>query len=374
MMSRKVSVALGIGLLILAGFGSMMLVRTKAPAARTPNKVSLKQVQTFAVKNRAQPTTIEITGRLAAREKIELYAEVGGMLLPESSRFREGNFFKQGSVLIAIDSREARLALLAQKSSLMNQITLMLPDLKTDYPESFPQWEGYLRQLDLEKNLPELPTPVSDREKYYVSARNIFNLYYNIQSQETRLEKYLIKAPFNGVVAEANIKEGTLVRVGQKMGDFFNPYSYELEAALNLSDLAFVKVGDPVTLSSGDIDGTWKGILSRISDRIDPNTQTAKVFVNLSGNELREGMYLSGSVRGRDLDRVVEIPRYLLIDQRAVYGVKDSLLVLHQIEPVKYTTETVLVRGLADGVELLGENFAGAFEGMKVAPNLVPAQ
>ncbi|GAB4403341.1 MAG: efflux RND transporter periplasmic adaptor subunit [Bacteroidia bacterium] len=365
---------MGIGLLILAGFGSMMLVRTKAPAARTPNKVSLKQVQTFAVKNRAQPTTIEITGRLAAREKIELYAEVGGMLLPESSRFREGNFFKQGSVLIAIDSREARLALLAQKSSLMNQITLMLPDLKTDYPESFPQWEGYLRQLDLEKNLPELPTPVSDREKYYVSARNIFNLYYNIQSQETRLEKYLIKAPFNGVVAEANIKEGTLVRVGQKMGDFFNPYSYELEAALNLSDLAFVKVGDPVTLSSGDIDGTWKGILSRISDRIDPNTQTAKVFVNLSGNELREGMYLSGSVRGRDLDRVVEIPRYLLIDQRAVYGVKDSLLVLHQIEPVKYTTETVLVRGLADGVELLGENFAGAFEGMKVAPNLVPAQ
>ena len=72
----------------------------------------------------------------------------------------------------------------------MNQITLMLPDLKSDYAESFPAWEAYLQNLDPEKPLAPLPDPATNQEKYFVSARNLYNLYYTIQSQEKRLTKY----------------------------------------------------------------------------------------------------------------------------------------------------------------------------------------
>lgn len=366
-MSRKLSIGLSIVLLILAGFGASFLGKNKPPAERALIPTAVKQVRTLTATQETVASTIEITGRLAARERVEIFAEVGG-ILEKGARFREGNAFKQGQPMLQIDAEEARLNLLAQRSSLMNQITLMLPDLKTDYSESFPQWQAYLAQLQPGETLPALPEPVSEREKYFVSARNLYNLYYTIQSQEARLEKYVIRAPFNGAVAEASIKEGTLVRVGQKLGEFFNPYSYELEAAVPLVDLAYLKTGDRVTLTSTDLDGSWRGVVARISDRIDANTQTAKVFINTTGTGLREGMYLSGEVQGRPLSEVTEIPRALLLDQEAVFVVKDSLLTRHPVTPVRFGTETVLVRGIPAGTSLLGQRLVGAYDGMKVAP------
>ncbi|RMG72841.1 MAG: HlyD family efflux transporter periplasmic adaptor subunit [Bacteroidetes bacterium] len=366
-MSRKLSIGLGIALLILAGFGASFMGKNRPPSERNAPGVSIKQVRTLTSRQQDLPSIIEITGRLSARERVELFAEVGG-ILKEGDRFREGNSFQKGQTMLRVDDEEARLSLLAQKSSLMNQITLMLPDLKTDYPESFPQWAQYLAQFDPAQPLAALPEPVDEREKYFVSARNLYNLFYTIQSQETRLGKYVIKAPFSGVVAEANIKEGTLVRVGQKLGEFFNPYSYELEAAVSLGDLEYLKAGNRVTLRSTNLDGSWQGVVNRISNQIDPNTQTAKVFINTSGRGLREGMYLSGEVAGRALEAVTEIPRALLIDQQAVFVVRDSMLALHPVQPVRYGTETVVVRGIPTGTTLLGQSLVGAYEGMKVAP------
>ena len=366
-MSRKLTIGLAIVLLILAGFGASFLGKNKPPAERTVLPAAVKQVRTLTTSPQTVASTIEVTGRLAARQRVEIFAEVGGILL-SGDRFREGNAFRKGDPMLEIDAEEARLALLAQKSSLMNQLTLMLPDLKTDYPESFPQWAAYLSQLDPAQPLPALPQPVDEREKYFISARNLYNLYYTIQSQEARLEKYVIRAPFAGVVAEASIKEGTLVRIGQKLGDFFNPYTYELEAAVPLADLEYLRTGAKVTLRSADLPGTWRGVVSRISDRIDANTQTAKVFINTTGEDLREGMYLSGAVEGRPLPDVTELPRALLLDQEAVYVVKDSLLARHPVEPVRFGTETVLVRGIPAGTTLLGQNLVGAYEGMKVVP------
>ena len=61
----------------------------------------------------------------------------------------------------------------------MNQITLMLPDLKSDYPDSFPAWEKYLKEMNIEEALSALPSPISDQERYFISARNLYNLYYS---------------------------------------------------------------------------------------------------------------------------------------------------------------------------------------------------
>ena len=43
---------------------------------------------------------------------------------------------------------------------------------------------------------------------------------------EATLDKYTIKAPFNVVVTQSNINPGTLVRNGQKLGEFINTYLY----------------------------------------------------------------------------------------------------------------------------------------------------
>ena len=281
-MNRTISVGLAFGFVVIAAITASFISGMKKPAERKPIEKVTKQVKSITVKNEAINTKLEITGRLLANQKVELFAEVGGMLLPNGNRFKEGNYFQKGQPLIRIENEEQKLNLLAQKSALMNQITLILPDLKSDYPQSFPTWETYLNQMDVNQKLQPLPKPVSDQEKYFISAKNLYNLYYNIQSQEKRMEKYTIQAPFNGALAAANITEGTVVRVGQKLGDFMNTWSYELEAAINEEDIELLDIGSSVKLKSDNSKETWVGKVSRISKVVDPGTQTIKVFISTS--------------------------------------------------------------------------------------------
>lgn len=264
-MNRTLSVGLAFAFIIAAAAGAFFISGQKKPAERKPIKKVIKQVNSLPVRNSSITTNIEITGRLQAKQKVELFAEVGGTFLPNGNRFKEGKYFQKGQTIIKIDNEEQKLSLLAQKSSLMNQITLMLPDLKSDYPESFPAWEAYVKNLDVNEPLTALPSPVSDQEKYFVSARNLYNLYYTIQSQEKRMQKYTISAPFNGVISTASIDEGTLVRVGQKLGELMNTYTYELEAAVYEQDIDLIKVGSQVNLFTENKAKSWKGTVSRIS-------------------------------------------------------------------------------------------------------------
>lgn len=371
-MNRTVSVGLAFAVIIIAAFAASAISGQKKPAERQIPERVIKQVKVLPVENETLRTEFELTGRLMAKQKVEIFAEVGGTLLPNGNRFREGNYFKKGQALLKIDNEEPKLALLAQKSALMNQITLMLPDLKSDYEESFPNWESYLNELDLNEDLPPFPEALSDREKYFVSSRNLYNLYYSIKSQESRLGKYRIPAPFAGVVSTSQINEGTLVRAGQKMGEFMNTYTYELEAAVNESEVDMLKVGSVVALSSDASRNSWKGTISRISQVVDPSTQTIKVFITTSGKGLKAGMYLTGQVKGEEVKNAFEIPRNLLIDQENLFVVEDSVLDLVPVKPVHLTTRSAIIQGLDEGTLLLGETFAGAYKGLQVDPQLNP--
>jgi multidrug efflux pump subunit AcrA (membrane-fusion protein) len=392
MRANIVSVVLAI-LIIGGGIGlSGVLSSQKEPAPRLSAKKRVQEVTYRTVSSQTLPTEIFITGRLAPKDQIELFAEVTGTYTGGARPFKEGTYFKKGESMIDIDDREFTMTLKAQKSALMNQLTLILPDLKTDYPESFPQWQSYLQDMDLGGSMAPLPEPKTEQERYFLSAKNLYNQYYSIRSQEVRGDKYHILAPFSGKVATSSIDQGTLVRVGQKIGEFFNPYVYELEASVNLSELPYVKQGSQVSLRSEDVKGQWTGRVVRISDMIDPATQTVRVFVVVSGQNLKSGMYLEGEVQGRKLDDVVEVPRNLLVRDSGLYiihdihdapvsaslasdstsakknvpMVKKGTLAFQAVVPVQFTKNSVFVRGLKPGSVVVDEALINAHDGMEV--------
>jgi multidrug efflux pump subunit AcrA (membrane-fusion protein) len=366
---RKISIVAGVVIpLFIAAFAYNFLSSQKAPPKKkgfTGNDA--RRVEVIVVENNLVPSTLDVQGRLVAYDKIDILAEVSGILEPSSSTFKVGSRFAKGSVMLKIDSEEAKLNLLSQKSTLQNAITQLMPDLKIDYPESFEHWVAYLQQFDIEKPIQAFPEPLNDKEKFFIATRNIHSQYYNIKSAETRLSKYNIYAPFSGVITEASINPGSLVRVGQKLGELMNTNNYELEATIRLADLNYIKVGSPVSLHSDDIDGNWNGRIKRISDQIDANTQTVIVYIGVTGKSLKEGMYLRGGVKLKNIENAFEIQRDLLVEQSKVYKIEnDSLLALQDVEVVKSTENTVIVKGLKNGTPLLKEVFPGIFEGMVV--------
>lgn len=363
---RRLGIVAAVLLVVGAVYFSKYLSSQKEPPKRKEAVAREKLAQTVSVSNEDIPTELEVQGELVAFDKIDIFAEVSGMLENTSRPFKVGSYFQKGNILLRVDDDEARLTLLSQKSSLLNSITQMMPDLKIDYPDSYQQWKNYLDQFDPEKEIQAFPKPLNDQEKFFIASRNLYTQYYNIKSAEERLSKYTLYAPFSGVITQTSINTGAVVRAGQKLGELMNTGNYELEATVPLNDLKYIKVGNPVELHSDDIEGTWNGRVKRINDQVDVGTQTVKVFIDVSGKDLKEGMYMKGDIEASQVENALRIPRKLLINQNSVYVVKDSMLVLEEVDVVKFLDETVIIRGLENGTQLLQESIPGAFDGMKV--------
>ncbi len=363
---RRIFVALGLFIIVGGVMGFNLLASMKTPRPKKPVFSSKRIVDTLRVNNQNLATQLQIDGQLVAFDKIDLYTEVSGTLVASDRPFKEGSYFPKGSVLIKVDDKEAKLSVQAQKSSLLNAITQMMPDLKIDYPNSFKHWEKYLDQFSIEGPIKAFPEPIDKQEKLFIASRNLYSQYYSIKSAEERLSKYVIRAPFSGVLTQSSINAGTLVRTGQKLGELMNTSQYELEATIALKDLKYLKVGNQVELFSDAIEGSWKGKVKRINNQIDPNTQSVKVFVSVIGQNLKEGMYLKGTVEGSKIDRAVKIDKGLLVDNTNIYEIKDTILALHPVEVVKITEQHAIVRGIKDGTVLLKNHFPGMYDGMSV--------
>ncbi len=364
---RRLAVVGGILILVLGIGGMRYLSGLKEAPPRKETATSARLVQVMTAEPGPVSTTLDVQGQLAAYDKIDIFSEVTGALRSTSRPFKVGTYFPKGSILIKVDDEEARLNLLAQKSTLLNSIAQIMPDLKIDYPESFPAWEAYLNAFDPEAAIVSLPEAANDKEKLFVAARNLYTQYYSIKSLEERLDKYQIYAPFGGVLTEATINPGAVVRANQKLGALMATGRFELVATVPLSDLTYIKEGNQVALFSEDIEGEWKGTVRRISDQIDPGSQTVQVFIGVNGQDLREGMYLRGDVASITVADALEIDRRLLVGQNQIYAIEsDSLLRLLPVEVIKTDRRSVVVQGVSAGRTILAEPVTGAFDGMKV--------
>ncbi|TXF90523.1 HlyD family efflux transporter periplasmic adaptor subunit [Neolewinella aurantiaca] len=360
------SIVIGLAVLAIGWFGLQYMSGLKQDPPKKEIPKRIKTVEATTVNNSLVTTDLTVQGRLEAYNKIELFSEVGGAVTT-SKPFKKGTYFGKGDVMLRVDDTEARLNIQAQKATLLNGIAAIMPDLKIDYPESFPAWEEYLKNFDIDSPIKAMPEPANQREKLFIAGRNLQSQYYTIKSQEERLSKYTLYAPFSGVLTTASINNGAVIRTGQVLGELMATGYYEMLATVPLSQLNFLKPGGEVKLYSEDIEGEWTGKVKRISDQIDPQTQTVGVYVGVTGKDLREGMYLRGEAAAKALSDVVEIERDLLIDDSSVYAIQnDTLLVLLPVTVRKFNRETVIVSGLPDGTQLLTSDVAGAYDGMRV--------
>ena len=365
-MKRKITIVAGILIIISGYYGYKMIVNSKATRKQVAPK-TVNTVFTTLVKNQNIGISIAENGRLIAKNKTDLYAEVQGIMEPLSKEFKPGVKFKKGETLVKIRSNDSYAKLLAQKSTLLNLITSILPDLRLDFPKAYNKWNAYVIDFDIEKPIASLPKTSSDKEKYFITGKDIYTTYYNTKNLEIIQSKYIIRAPFNGILTETLINAGTVVRPGQKLGEIIDPSIYELEVSISQSLVHALSIGKSVRINDpNDRTQYWAGKVIRINGKVDATTQTVKVFIELKGKNLREGNYLEAIIEGEDIKNAFEIDRKLLIEGKSIFTVQDNKLTLLPVEIVHKNRQTVLIRGAVNDTEIVTNIVPGAFEGMKV--------
>ncbi len=368
---KKLRSVILIGLALIGVVASIFLAKklidNKAAAVAPARKIVKEVVVQKAVNG---PVTISVPaqGLVTAKRRIEIFSEVQGVFRKGAQLFRAGQSYKSNEILLQIDADEYLANVKSSRTNLYNQIAGILPDIRLDFSKEYPTWLAFLNAINVDKNLPDMPEMSDENLKLFVSGRGVLGAYYSVKNLEQRLSKYQVRAPFNGVLTEALVTEGTLVRSGQKLGEFIQPGLYELMVSIPKSYALKLNQGATVSLSNMEGTQSFTGKVVRLNAKVDPSTQTTAVAIEINDPNLYEGVYLKATLAGNTLQNAISLPRALISESNTIFAVENNMLKAIQVTPLHYSEGQVVVAGIPEGLEILAKPLLGAYEGMTVNP------
>jgi multidrug efflux pump subunit AcrA (membrane-fusion protein) len=334
-----------------------------------PNKMDLgTAVKTQILTPDEVSRSIKITGRLIPSQSVSLFAEVGGVAQFTTRPFKEGTRFSRGDVLLRINSDEIESVLIAGRSNFQSLLASVIPDLKLDFKDYADEWEDYLYEMEINKKLPPLPQNEDKKLKLFLSGRQVYSSYYNLMEQESRLEKFTLRAPFSGSIVRANIDDGSLVRVGQALGEFISTGNYELEAGVSYSELGTISIGTEFEMQDVNTKKAFRAKVVRINDQVDIESQQVLIYARILDETAKSGVYLEGYIPVEQYNNAIEIPIEALIDDAYVFAVEDSMAVLKSVSIAFKNNEIAILQGIESKTEVIISKHNQSLKGKKVSP------
>lgn len=357
-------------MLVIAGFAYSVLSKMNPKEERPPAKIEKKVVSVTPVVLADQPVTIQGTGRLSSAHPIELVARVQGEMFRGGVQLEKGQAFRKGQLLFRIDDSQFIYGLHGQRSTFLNALSLILADLKFDFPDKYEKWYSYFQSIDVEKKLPKLPAIMEEREKIFLASRNILSQYYNIKSQEENLKYYYEYAPYSGAIAELYTEAGSVVNPGTRIARIIRTNDLEMTMPVSREEVALISQGQKAEVWVEGSDKRMPAIVIRIGDVIDQNTQSVNLYLKVKSrakDALYEGMYLQAELNGRDLSQVMTFPRNAMINDDQVYVVEqDSILTLKDVNILHKSRESILFNGLEPGTLVVDKPLVNVYDKMIV--------
>jgi len=118
-------------------------------------------------------------------------------------------------------------------------------------------------------------------------------------------------APIGGEVVERLVSPGQVMQAGTTQAFTISDMSTVwVMANVYQGDLAYVKDGDPVTITTDSYPDKFSGKISFISPALDPNTRTlqARIVVDNPGGKLKKDMYVVATVTAGVISNAIAVP------------------------------------------------------------------
>jgi membrane fusion protein (multidrug efflux system) len=367
---KVISSGLAVILLIVIGFVAMGVLSGMQPPPKEYNAdKKLKAVKVKTVDYDTLTSSVRETGRIVSREIVELISEVPGKILKPDIPLKKGQSFREGDLIVRIYNEDSEYNLKARKSRFLHSIATMLPDFKIDFPDSYNKWKKFMDDIDLSKDIPELPEIKNSQEKVYLASRNILNDFFSIKSEEIRLKKYNIYAPFNGAYTDVYLEVGSVANMGSRIASMIRTDMLEMEVPLNTREARMINIGSPVKAISEDGEESWNGTVVRKSDFVDPKTQSVNVYVKLNpvgSNEIYRGMYFTAEFNNMIFKNVIEVPRNSVYNFNQVFVVKDGRLELRDVDIIMAKQNSYYINGVEEGADIVIQPLVNAGENTPV--------
>lgn len=249
-----------------------------SPAPAGPERVVFEPVEAAVLR-----APIAASGSIAARRTSEIGAEVAGRLVEVSVDL--GDWVEAGAPLFQIDPvpyraarAEARAGLKVARAEAANAA----------------REEARAREL-MDKRVASQQSYEALLTQAAMARARVEQMEARVQIAERDLERTRVTAPYAGSIIERRAHEGALasgdpIIVLQESG--------ALQAVLNVPEASLVpvRVGNPVLLFVEGIPEPLRVAVTRVSDRVQPDTRTYEVRAALTSSEVKSGSYVRAEI------------------------------------------------------------------------------
>jgi RND family efflux transporter MFP subunit len=290
--------ALSIGAAIAAAFLSAACGTTEAEKAGANAPPVAVQIGPENVVNVERGTIVVgpiLSGELRAQREAKIRAELGGSML--EVRVEAGQSVTRGALLGRIETRTLDDARQSAASAVRNaESQLAVARKEVERSETLVK-AGAIAERDLDlarSNVSAVEAQLADAKARLASA-------------ERQLGDAVIRAPFNGVVAQKLVSLGDVVSMGTELFTIIDPSSMRLEASVPSDDLSQLRLNAPVQFTVRGYDQTFAGRIERIAPQADPTTRQVPITVAIPnvGGRLVAGLFAEGRVVAQSAEGLI---------------------------------------------------------------------
>ncbi len=368
---RKITFIVVALIVLLGGAAalSLMFVSMKPEPPRRPDADMIRYVKAEKITYSDIISPLSREGRVVSSSEVMLVSEAAGKIEKGDLPLRKGTSFRKGQLLAVIYKDEAELELKANKSNFLTTITILLPDIKVDFPEQYSAFNLFFNAIDMEQDLPDFPEIKNEKLKIFLASRDVFSEYYRIKQDEKKLSRHSLYAPFNGTFTLVNYEVGAYVNTGGQIAQMIRTDELEVEVPVENVQSKWIKIGDKVKVYPRDKRIENTGIVVRKSDFVDPATQARSIFIkvkDVTRDKLLVGEYKLVVFPGQLISGAMEIPRNAVFNTNEVFTVVDGKLNKQIINILKWNETTLIFNGLKEGVKVVVEPLINAKENSPV--------
>tara|TARA_Y100000589_G_scaffold296418_1_gene303533 strand:+ start:3680 stop:4780 length:1101 start_codon:yes stop_codon:yes gene_type:complete len=308
---------------------------------------------------------IYFSGKIRSVNKINIISEVNGVSNIKNTNFEVGVNFKKNDVILSIKNDDLILDLKSVKSQFLTLLVQTLPEIKMDFPKLGNAFQNYIENYSLDTTIEKLPSTNNSKEKTFLSSKQIFANYFKIKSLENKLEKFTIRAPFDGFLSRTLIDPGSNIMMGQPIGEFISNENYELISSVTLKESKLINTGDIVNIYLEDSNNYVNGKIKRIGQNINELTQSVEICINITNGEVKDGMYGSGEILSKMINNKVMIERSKIINNQ-VFILEDNKIKFKKINIIAFQNDSAIIDGISSNDCVLDEYRSYYYDGMNI--------
>ena len=346
--------------------------KTETSGLFTIPQDQMSHVQVVTVQPTKLTRTLRLTGAVAynAFNTTPVITQVGGpvakiLVVP-------GDRVKRGQPLLEVSSPDYSLLL---ASYLKARDTFRVADKNYDRAQDLFAHHAIadrdLLQAESDRILAQADLSAAEQGLKILGIPNPENLEKSPISAEIPL-----LAPIGGEVVERLVSPGQVMQAGTTQAFTISDMSTVwVMATIYQGDLAYVKDGDPATITTDSYPDKFSGKISFISPALDPTTRTlqARIVVDNPGGKLKKDMYCVATVTAGVISNAIAVPDSSILrddeNQPFVYvAVSSNQFGRRPVDIAQSENgETQILKGLSAGDKVVGNGslflqFANSFQ------------